>query len=140
MIPEGIREIGEGVTKEISCKFSPNGKRYGLRDYGQHSRRIHTQVGGHRVQLQGIKAMGKVLSYTRPKEWTEDKGSKSSVFLKAAGKWVLLFSQALSPLHSDHQRSTQSSKTPKYANEVKEPQQGNKGSMRDRGESPADNN
>ena len=113
MILEGIREIGEGVTKEISCKFSPNGKMYGLPDYGQHSRRIQTQVGGHMVQHQGIKAMGKVLNCTRPKEWTEDKGSKSSVFLKAAGKWVLLLSQAFSPLHSDHQQSTQSSKTTK---------------------------
>lgn len=92
------------------------------------------------VQLQGIKAMGKVLSYTRPRERTEDKGSKSSVFLKAAGKWVLLFSQELSPLHSDHQQSTQSSKTTKYANKGKEPQQGNKGSVRDRGESSTDNN
>lgn len=93
MVPEGIREIG-GVIKEITCKFSPNSKRYGLGDYSQHRGRIHTQVGGCVLQRQGIKAMGEVLNYTRPKEQAEDKGSKSSVFLKATGKWVLLFSQA----------------------------------------------
>lgn len=79
------------------------------------------------LQRQGIKAMGKVLSYTRPKEQTEYKGSKSSVFLKATGKWVLLFSQALSPLHSDHHQSTQSSNTTKYTSKGKELQQRNKG-------------
>lgn len=30
MILEGIRETGEGVIKEISCKFYPNGRTYGL--------------------------------------------------------------------------------------------------------------